>query len=348
MYRVWRGRSERGRTQRMHACKRCVVLLARARCRVHTEAYSTCIACLGRTKDAHVLAERSLTTQTERMRVQSKEELVVGIILPVPRGIHTGRTASRCRPRRPQDHAAALDRRALALVARGSGQSQVHLRADGVAERACVPDAAPQARHNAVLLANAACCCIFGGSFDAEVCEQAETGGPSTQASWFTTHAKDRPLLVQLGGSDPKQMLAAAQIVITRLGGVDGVDINFGCPQRCAAQGGYGAFLMDDIARSRQIVETLVAGLPVPVTAKIRILPSLDDTLSFARMLEGLALRASQCMGAGASNGTTRVRRTGASLLRSRPRSPSPSSPMATCAARPTRTDACERLAWTG
>ena len=122
--------------------------------------------------------------------------------------------------------------------------------------------------------------------FDAEVCEQAETGGPCTQASWFTTHARDRPLLVQLGGSDPNKMLAAAQIVITRLGGVDGVDINFGCPQRCAAQGGYGAFLMDDIARSRQIVETLVAGLSVPVTAKIRILPSLDDTLAFARMLE--------------------------------------------------------------
>ena len=122
--------------------------------------------------------------------------------------------------------------------------------------------------------------------FAGDSCEQEETGAPSTQTSWFTTHVTDRPLLVQLGGSNPKQMLAAAEVVISKLGAVDGVDINFGCPQRCAAIGGYGAYLMDDPDRARAIIETLVAGLDVPVTAKIRILPSLDDTLAFAKMLE--------------------------------------------------------------
>jgi tRNA-dihydrouridine synthase len=36
----------------------------------------------------------------------------------------------------------------------------------------------------------------------------------------------------------------------------------------------------------RQIIETLVAGLDVPVTAKCRIFPNVADTVAFARMLE--------------------------------------------------------------
>ena len=68
--------------------------------------------------------------------------------------------------------------------------------------------------------------------------EHPVTGGPNTQASWFTTHAHDRPLIVQIGGSDPAEVLAAAQLVQERC---DAIDLNFGCPQRCAFLGGYGA-----------------------------------------------------------------------------------------------------------
>ena len=119
--------------------------------------------------------------------------------------------------------------------------------------------------------------------------EQPLTGGPATQAVWFTSHPDDRPLIAQLGGSEPSEMVRAALRVQDR---VDGVDVNFGCPQRCAEVGGYGAYLMDDAERARAIIEALVAALDVPVTAKIRLLPSLDATVGFARMLEAAGIAA--------------------------------------------------------
>ena len=87
----------------------------------------------------------------------------------------------------------------------------------------------------------------------------------------------------QLGGSDVDELLAAARLVQDRC---DGIDLNLGCPQRCAEQGGYGAFLLTRPDHVRQMVETLVAELAVPVTVKIRVLPELADTLAFARMLQ--------------------------------------------------------------
>jgi tRNA-dihydrouridine synthase 1 len=112
-----------------------------------------------------------------------------------------------------------------------------------------------------------------------------KTGGPASQAAYFTTCETDRPLLAQLGGSDPVEMLQAARIIEDH-GGVDGIDVNFGCPQQCAQSGGYGAFLLTEPERARAIIETLVGGLRVPVTAKMRIFADVADTVAFARMLE--------------------------------------------------------------
>ena len=113
--------------------------------------------------------------------------------------------------------------------------------------------------------------------------QNANTGGPATQAQWFTTCEGDRPLLAQIGGRDPDEVLAAARLVQDS---VDGVDVNFGCPQRCAERDGYGAYLMDEPELARQIVARLACHLRVPVTAKMRICARLEETLAFARMLE--------------------------------------------------------------
>ena len=99
------------------------------------------------------------------------------------------------------------------------------------------------------------------------------TGGPATQAAYFTTCASDRPLAVQLGGSDPQEMLAAAKLVQDL--GIDCIDLNFGCPQQCAQTGGYGAFLLTLPERAKALVDILVSGCKVPITAKIRILPDV-------------------------------------------------------------------------
>ncbi|KZV24960.1 tRNA-dihydrouridine(16/17) synthase [NAD(P)(+)]-like [Dorcoceras hygrometricum] len=99
----------------------------------------------------------------------------------------------------------------------------------------------------------------------------------------FTTCKEDRPLFVQFCANDPDILLEAARRVEPYC---DYVDINFGCPQRIARRGNYGAFLMDNLPLVRSLVEQLSKNLNVPVSCKIRIFPDLQDTINYAKMLE--------------------------------------------------------------
>ena len=53
---------------------------------------------------------------------------------------------------------------------------------------------------------------------------------------------EDRPLMAQIAGSDPVTMVKAAHLLASQ-NTIDGIDVNFGCPQKCADQGNYGVFL---------------------------------------------------------------------------------------------------------
>ncbi|KAH9602121.1 hypothetical protein KSS87_002249 [Heliosperma pusillum] len=99
----------------------------------------------------------------------------------------------------------------------------------------------------------------------------------------FSTCKEDRPLFVQFCANDPDILLEAARKVEPFC---DYVDINLGCPQRIARRGNYGAFLMDNLPLVRSLVEKLAQNLQVPVSCKIRLFPNLQDTISYARMLE--------------------------------------------------------------
>mmetsp|Transcript_7795 Transcript_7795/g.12471 ORF Transcript_7795/g.12471 Transcript_7795/m.12471 type:complete len:212 (-) Transcript_7795:551-1186(-) len=99
----------------------------------------------------------------------------------------------------------------------------------------------------------------------------------------FTTCAADRPLAVQFCANDPEVLLKAAKFVEDDC---DAVDINLGCPQNIAKRGHYGAFLLEEPDLVRQLVSTLANNLKVPVWCKMRLLPSLHDTIAFAQMLE--------------------------------------------------------------
>lgn len=95
---------------------------------------------------------------------------------------------------------------------------------------------------------------------------------------------QDRPLLVQLCATDPMSFATAAVRIAPY---ADAVDLNLGCPQRTARARGFGAFLMDDPERVRALVQAGVAAAwPVPVTAKIRLLPTRAATVAFCRMLQ--------------------------------------------------------------
>jgi tRNA-dihydrouridine synthase len=110
---------------------------------------------------------------------------------------------------------------------------------------------------------------------------------PTYLDSFFTTCAGDRPLIAQFCGNDPATVLQAARLVESR---VDAVDLNLGCPQGIARKGHYGSFLLEEPSLVVSIVSTLVQGLRVPVTCKIRRLPEDDKTLELV-----LALQAAGC-----------------------------------------------------
>ncbi|KAE8721561.1 tRNA-dihydrouridine(16/17) synthase [Hibiscus syriacus] len=109
------------------------------------------------------------------------------------------------------------------------------------------------------------------------------TENPKYRSEEFTTCKEDHPLFVQFCANDPDTLLEAARRVESYC---DYVDINLGCPQRIARRGYYGAFLMDNLPLVKSLVEKLALNLNVPVSCKIRVFPTLEDTLKYAKMLE--------------------------------------------------------------
>ena len=92
----------------------------------------------------------------------------------------------------------------------------------------------------------------------------------------------DRPLFVQFCANDPEELLEAARYVQPFC---DAVDLNLGCPQAIARKGHYGAFLQEDQDLVYRLINILHKNLDIPVTAKIRILESKEDTLKYAEMV---------------------------------------------------------------
>src|SRR5271156_3027374 len=92
----------------------------------------------------------------------------------------------------------------------------------------------------------------------------------------------DRPLFVQFCANQPEDLFEAAQYVSPYC---DAVDLNLGCPQGIARSGHYGAFLQEDWDTIYKLINKLHQELPVPVTAKMRVLETREKTLEYAKMI---------------------------------------------------------------
>lgn len=84
---------------------------------------------------------------------------------------------------------------------------------------------------------------------------------------------KERPLAIQIYGSDAATMAEAARIV--EASGADLCDINMGCPANKVLAGCAGAALMGDLELAESIVRQVTRAVSLPVTVKFRL--GLDD-----------------------------------------------------------------------
>ncbi|RKP35634.1 hypothetical protein BJ085DRAFT_40301 [Dimargaris cristalligena] len=103
-------------------------------------------------------------------------------------------------------------------------------------------------------------------------------------------HPAEKPYLVfQMGASDPDIALKAALAVAQD---VSGIDLNCGCPKKFSIQGGMGAALLTEPEKLEAILRNLVEHCPVPVTCKIRVLDSDEDTIKLVKMIESTGVKA--------------------------------------------------------
>ena len=80
--------------------------------------------------------------------------------------------------------------------------------------------------------------------------------------------ADEQPFAVQLFGSDPDTIAAAAGVVQQR--GVRLIDINMGCPVPKVVNAGEGSALMKQPKLVEKIITAVVKAVHIPVTVKIR------------------------------------------------------------------------------
>lgn len=100
---------------------------------------------------------------------------------------------------------------------------------------------------------------------------------------WYTTSAEDRPLVIQICGDNPEAMLKTC---LSLQDHCDAIDINFGCPQEVAKKGHYGSFLQEEWDLIERIVSMCSKNIRVPLFCKIRIFPSIDKSVEYAKLFE--------------------------------------------------------------
>lgn len=92
--------------------------------------------------------------------------------------------------------------------------------------------------------------------------------------------AQEHPLVLQLGGSDPKEMATAAKV--GQDWGYDEININVGCPSDRVQSGSFGACLMQTPDIVAQCIEAMGGVVDTPLSVKSRI--GVDDMQNYEEL----------------------------------------------------------------
>ncbi len=90
----------------------------------------------------------------------------------------------------------------------------------------------------------------------------------------------EKPVVLQLGGSDPKDLALCAQKGEEY--GYDEININIGCPSSRVQKGRFGACLMKEPKLVAECVNAIKSIVNIPVTVKTRI--GVDDQDSYGQL----------------------------------------------------------------
>ncbi len=110
--------------------------------------------------------------------------------------------------------------------------------------------------------------------------------GTGKTGRYLDSSPEDRPLGVQLFGSDPETLAEATRMTVER--GADLVDLNMGCPVKKVIRTGSGAALMRDPQRAAAILQAMRKATDLPFTLKIRAgwRPGEVNALAIGRIAE--------------------------------------------------------------
>ena len=101
--------------------------------------------------------------------------------------------------------------------------------------------------------------------------DKAVTRGDAPRLIGF--EPEEHPVALQLGGSEPDELAAAARIGADF--GYDEINLNVGCPSDRVQSGRFGACLMEEPGLVADCVTAMIEAVEVPVTVKCRI--GVDD-----------------------------------------------------------------------
>ncbi|NQY35606.1 MAG: tRNA dihydrouridine(20/20a) synthase DusA [Alteromonadaceae bacterium] len=102
------------------------------------------------------------------------------------------------------------------------------------------------------------------------------------KGDYLSFNNEEHPLVLQLGGSDPKAMSECAKIAEQQ--GYDEININVGCPSDRVQNGRFGACLMAEPNVVAECVQQMQSVVDIPITVKSRI--GIDDLDSYSFLHE--------------------------------------------------------------